>query len=735
MNKNKLLFSAITGLGLTLGLLGCSSDGVNEQLESQTQTVPARMVPIYAPSTGSLPLPNDLLFGGTTDLTLNIPVADPTDYSDPAVALSGIDGWSAVAPFAINFSSRDNSLSLDASSVVGGSTIRVFKVNTLRPAVAPGIPAPTGPVTSVERELTYGLEYVVSVTGATSLAIIPTVPFEQQAGYMVILTNGLTDSDGQPLLHDSQYAIVQHPAPIDPASSVAALEPVRQLVNAMETAASSFDGGPARSSIILSYQFTIQSVGSVMRSAKQLYVDGAIAQGLAANVLPATSFTSLGTDTTPLTNIGAADLYKGQITLNYLLSAPTAENPIAPLNTFWKALVQLPIGPGGSLVPNPFGSNLSYANSYPRANGQETVPLLVSMPKESLGCAKPVGGYPVTIFMHGIRQNRTNMIGVADGQAAPPSCRAVIALDQPLHGLDDSAPLGLFAGYTPGGLRERTFGVDYVNNVTGAPGPDGVVDGSGTHYINLGNLLVGRDNAKQAVLDLLYLEQAVAYMDVDGTPGFDFDGSNVTFIGHSLGALNGTGLVAYSGTNQYLVGGVENVTPIIKAAALSNPGGGVVGQLVGSPSLGPTVLAGLSAAFGAAQGTPEFEATLASYMFAAQTVLDSSDPVNMAANALTNGVPTLVLQNLGDSVIPNSLATAPLSGTEPLARALGLTVTAAEDPGFVAGSRLFTKLNVGAHASLLIPDVATAEMQTQIGSFHATGGAGVVVTDPSLLDD
>lgn len=732
MKKSSFLLSALTGVGITVGLLGCSGNGSNPPLETQTESVPVRMAAKYAPSTGSIPVPNDLLFGGSQDLTLNIPGTDPTDFSNPQVAVNALDGWSAVAPFSIDFTSLDGNVSVDPASVVGGSSVRVFKVNVFRQEVVPGVIAPTGPVTSVERELTANLEYVVQATSATTAAIIPTVPFEQQASYMVVLTNGLMDSNGLPILHDAQYAIAQSVNPIAESSAVAALEPVRQLVNAMENAAAAFEGGPARSEIIMSYQFTVQSVGTVMESAKLLTIDGP----LAAGAVPATSFSSLFTDTTPFTGLGAADLYKGSIALTYLLGIPSEENPTAPLNVMWKALEELPIGPEGALVSNPFGENLTYANSFPRANGVETAPLLVSMPKAALGCAKPAEGYPVAIFQHGITADRTNLLGIADSLAAPPTCTAAVAMDMPLHGIaaDNAVHLGLqaasgglvglFEGYDAGGVRERTFGVDYISNTTGAPGADEVADTSGAHTINLANLLVARDNNRQAILDLLYLEKAVAFMDVDGDAAPDFDSTNVSFIGHSLGGIVGTGVIAYS----------DN----IKAASLGNPGGGIAMMLNGSDAFGPRIRAGVAAGAGLTVEDPAFPGTLSQFLFAAQTVLDSMDPVNTAAHALTNNVPTLMLQNLGDSVVPNSVATAPLAGTVPLARTLALETVSVEEAGVIPGSRFFTKLNVGGHSSLLSPAesaAATVEMQTQVVSFLSSGGTALLVSDPTLLDE
>jgi hypothetical protein len=183
----------------------------------------------------------------------------------------------------------------------------------------------------------------------------------------------------------------------------------------------------------------------------------------------------------------------------------------------------------------------------------------------------------------------------------------------------------------------------------------------------------------------------------------------------------------------------------IKAAALANPGGGVALMSNTSLAFGPSIRAGVAAAAGMEVTDPAFPAVLAQFLFATQTVIDSSDPVNNASLALTNNVPTLMFQVLNDPVVPNSDPAAPLSGTEPLARVLGLATVATMDPGLLPGSRLFTKLNQGGHSSVLSPNDGmgnpigllnvTTEMQTQIVSFLASGGAAVQVVDPTLLDN
>ncbi|MCP3675376.1 MAG: hypothetical protein GY829_13000, partial [Gammaproteobacteria bacterium] len=246
----------------------------------------------------------------------------------------------------------------------------------------------------------------------------------------------------------------------------------------------------------------------------------------------------------------------------------------------------------------------------------------------------------------------------------------------------------------------------------------------------LSNLLVSRDNVRQAIFDLLLLEKAIASMDIDGDGDADFDSTNISFVGHSLGAMVGTGFIAYS--------------DLIKTAALAFPGGAIAELLSNSDSFGPKIKAGVAASAGIDVTDSAFPDILASFNFAAQMVLDSGDPANYAAMVVTNDVPTLMLQVLDDTVVPNSAATAPLAGTEPLARLMGLSTVTTDTAGILEGNRLFTKLNMGNHGSVISPADGdnsmgllnvTTEIQTQIVTFFATSGTAIEVVDPTLLDD
>jgi len=735
-------------LGLTVaslvGISGCGDSPKDPAIPEGTLASggsgsTALTRPIFKPGNGELPLPNDLLFSGTLDLTLNIPVDDPADFSDPAVSLSALDGWSSVAPIAIGFENNDG-VDLDPATIVPGATVRMWQVNTERPEALPGtgIPVPTGKVNSIIRELTPGVDYVATYAGPLTAAVIPLRPLEQQESYMIVVTDDVTDANGNKVIADGQYNVSKREEPIPAGLPTSGLEPVRVLVNAMERAANS--AGVNKDKIALSFQFTVQSMGQVVAANKGFYIDFPLSLG----ATPYTSFSSLMTDTSPFTGQPSlANLYKGEVGLTYFLGVPQTANDPAIVSTFFTGADNIPnpafdpADPNSpQLIPNPFaGGFTTYANPLVAPQGAEIAPLMVSLPKDTPSCSKPAAGYPVMIFQHGITSNRTNLIAIADAMAQ--ACTAVVAMDMPLHGVDANNPvhlglqlatggaIGLFEGYAAGGVRERTFGIDLLDNATGAPGPDGTADSSGAHTINLTNLQVSRDNNRQAVLDLLALEKAIPFMDVDGDMAPDFDINNVSFMGHSWGGIVGNMFLAHS--------------DYVKVAVMANSGGNLTGMIDGSQVFGDPVKAGL-----AAQGIETGSADYQAFLFAAQTVLDDGDAINSNATNVSRQIPTLLLQVLNDNTVPNFVATSPTAGTTPMAAMLGLTTVTATDPGeTVVGSRLFSKLNQGLHSTVLSPLDATgaptllpvtAEMQTHIVSFVASGGQAITVVDPTLLD-
>ncbi len=481
----------------------------------------------FDPATAVTPVPINLFFLGTTDFTLNPPVADPTDYSDPLVALSAIDGFSTTEKWVTNF--KGNPYPLDPSTIVAGQSVRMFEVSTVFGTIVA--------VSGVVRELTPGYEYVATAIGNT-LAIIPTSPLQEMTTYMAVLTNDIKDTQGNDATPDQTYYLSKRPVPWVDAEghstyslvsdeSAASLESLRQITLGQERAAESV--GIPKEDIILSWTAQTESITPVLKNLRS------IARPAPTTVGPTNM------NTAAVGGFGMADIYAGIITIPYYLGVPSAENPVAPLTDFWTAEPGAYVAPFDALGLDPTSTNVTVANPFPVVTSMQTIPLLMTVPNASSGHTRPAAGWPVVIFLHGITGNRTQLLAMADSAAA--AGYAVIGIDAPLHGITPSdtslAPLYIENTQFAAIANERTFDVDYVNNVTGAPGPDGLVDPSGTHIINLVSMLTSRDNLRQGEADLSILAVTVPSISYNGDILPDLDGSTIMFAAIVNGLYHG----------------------------------------------------------------------------------------------------------------------------------------------------------------------------------------------------
>lgn len=659
-------------------------------------------------SATTLPLPNNLLFSGSEDLTLNLP---PTGtFLDPTFeALSALDGFSTVAPWGAPFVGFEGAATtIDPATVIAGSSVRAFEVTTVFGTIAPN---------GIVRELVPGVDYAATVSGGSTVAIIPLKPLKELTVYMAVLTDDIRDTAGSDATPDQTYFIAKRTSPLidadgnstDPAlddATAQALEGLRQIVNAQESVAQA--AGIPREDIVVSWTLTTQSITPVLSAIRS------IVQPAPITLVPS------GLTTAALGGPGIADIYIGIITMPYYLAAATHPQDTAPLTEFWQAAPGAYLPGVLDLLPtlDLTSTHITVINPFPVVKSMQTVPVLLTVPNH---IPKPAAGWPVVIFQHGITRNRADMLAIADTLAS--IGYAVFSIDQPLHGivpaLEPPAVAALYIENTPFGAvaNERTFDLDLSNNATGAAGPDGITDASGTYTINLTSLLTSRDNSRQASVDLSVLASTIfAGISIDGDPNPDFDGSIIQFVGQSFGSMVGIPFLA--------------VEPLVTNAVLSVPGGGIANLLIGSETFGPRILAGL-AALGLEPGTANFNL----FLLATQTVIDSSDPINWAGPAAAfNSI--LLHEVIGDAVIPNFVENAPLSGTEPLIVAMGLsTITAtAFDATGIRGVVRFVP--PASHGSLLSPASSPAaffEMQGQMASMLATFGTTVVVTDPSVI--
>jgi len=657
------------GLALSLILGGAAQAATRADFYAQ-----------FNPAAGVVPFPNNLLFSGSTDGTLNIPVSDPTNLADPRVAMNGLDGFSTVAPLTAQFSGT-----LKAATVTAGSTVRVFEVTLVNPFLDPTTKAPFA-VTGVTRELQAGTDYSVNLLpqdpNQTTLNIHPLRPLAPKTGYLVTLTDGIQDSGGYSALPSPVYSLTKLTTPLVDANGKSvipgvsdaqakALEPLRQLVNNQESAAAS--QGVTRSSIVLSWTFMTQSVDDAFMALDKTLKP----LGMAVKATGAT------TAAVPSFNLpGFSDIYAGALAIPYYLSKDK------PTSGYWQTAN---------------GGAVTRYNPLPAATAPLQIPVLMTVPNTKSGHSKPANGWPVVVFQHGITQNRSNLFALADALSF--EGYAAVAIDLPLHGITDTSNPFYLKGL------ERTFDLDLVNNQTGLPPADGIIDASGSYFINLQSLLTTRDNVREAATDLRQLVASLPLVDLNGDSKPDLDAGHIHFVGHSLGAITGATFLA-------LEDGVSSAT-------LGMGGGGVVKLLDGSATFGPRIAAGLAAA-GIRKGTPDYE----TYMAAAQTVVDSGDPINYAAAAASLHPIHLIevvgsAKSLPDQVVPNSVENAPLSGTEPLASAMGLK-SVSRSTWDDKGVRAIVRFTEGDHSSILSPVAsvaATAEMQGQMISFLNSEGA------------
>lgn len=658
----------------------------------------------FDPARGILPFPHNLLFTGTRDLTLNPPVANPNNPSDPAVALSALDGFSPTEKWVAAFvNNAGQPGSIAPASVVPGQSVRVFQVRT-QSFVA---------VTSIVRELTPGVEYTAVASGS-NVAIIPLVPLAEYTAYMAVLTNDINDAAGNDATPSQTYFLTKRRTPwVDangrstypllPDAQAQALEPLRQVTQSMELNAAAYGINP--DNVVLAWTVQTQSVTPTLKLLRSITEP--------APVLAAPT----GLTTAAIGGPGLADIVIGVITLPYYLGVPSAQNPAAPLTDNWSAAPGAYVPPYDQLGLDPTSTNLTFANPFPVLTSMQTVPFILAVPNANSGFTKPAGGWPVVIYAHGVTRNRTDVLAMADAIAS--AGYAVIAMDHPLHGVVPEVEPQLAPFYienTPFGAiaNERTLNTDFFNNTTGALQSDGVPDSSGSSYFNLLNFRAIRDNLRQSQIDLSVLAMSLQNISVDGDQTPDLNPFNVGFVGHSYGAFIALPFLA--------------VEPIVTRGYL-NAGGLLLARTAEAGDFGVRIRALLAAA-GIFPGTPQFE----QFLLVVQTVIGSADPASWAVEA-SSRLPLIHNQIQGDTTVPNTVAGSPLGGNEGLNRMLGLAAysgSQANPDGLKGVARFIT----GEHGSLIRPSTfppVTAEMQGQMVSFIASGGTFVNVANPSLL--
>lgn len=227
---------------------------------------------------------------------------------------------------------------------------------------------------------------------------------------------------------------------------------------------------------------------------------------------------------------------------------------------------------------------------------------------------RPAGGYPITVYGHGLTLNGTNAIGAAS--ALGPDAGMVIGISALEHG------------------RRGNY----------------------LEFFNFEDPFATREHFRQTVADMLQLVRMIRNTSV---PPFDqVDKNRIRYYGLSLGGIMGSIFMGHD--------------PDVKVGMLSVPGGGLAG-IVRSELIGLLLQPLLAQATGIAQNDPYFPILLHNFVNTAQWLIDAGDPINVAPFVIDPdrrlpGVPPkliLIHEGVRDTVVPNIT-------TDNLARAMGL---------------------------------------------------------------
>ncbi|PTP09148.1 lipase [Vibrio splendidus] len=772
----KKLFN-VSLLASAMFLAGCGDDSSSSgastaiQYEQYIQDSLAQATSIKFQLTGAdiaVPLPSFALMDAT-DGTLGLPTGGDDSLTNPIAAMNTMDGWSTSMPIIMNFEGTG----LADGFATGG----VYLLKLSGSLTSETVPSVTG-------ILAQGTDFnVLSSASTDTFTIVFNDSLDASSEYVLALSNELTDVNGDPVGMSASYAALKSSAVTYTEGSLAQAQQVTQGVEkifAGATAAGAINLDTEN--IIYSTWFTTESVGNSLFATKAATATGLASANLngvwkdsanpnSVNLTAAYTmqfgstelFTTAlandtdfdkyvaGDDATTIATLKGAinglygatdnvDVTQGFVQLPYYLETSATEWNSQPFESGMPSLAKVSSALSDSAEQANMATQLAAAGidtsilatsqteqlkliglNLTLADGSaldservitkySPVPQVKSLEAVEFLLFTPNGSDPtnVVIYQHGITSAKENAYAFAYNLAR--AGVAVLAIDLPIHGtrsLDDT----------------RSANSDVLA------------------YLNLTNLPVARDNVRQSALDVMGLRASLTASLQAGllasSPLKGFTGSQVKFLGHSLGGIVGTTAVAAS--NRETGNTSADALYRFSAAAIENSGGQISNLLLGSPFFGPqvkhNVALGASAeyvSYAAASctnssdklcyetfessATTEQKATMTAafqqFAYAAQTVLDTIDPYTNADYLLEapTQMPIYMGQVQDDQTVPNTVADAPFAGTTPLATKLSLEVVDGNNTT-PNGTKDFVKFSdVASHSTFVAPQDDTTPM-------------------------
>jgi hypothetical protein len=799
------IYPLVLGL-FGLSLAGCFSDsgdpgpdpetgstGIEEVIGVTPGDVPTGFYAAFDPERLQMPYPNDILgflLFPPTDGTLNLPdvpfqLAASSDFGAP---VNQLDGFSVFSRIHANFSGAVNPASLNAGTVfllevaLDPSTRGVIGLSdeTLcKLALAPQVACPEEIFGTGNPFLVPGVDYELSVapdidSGGQTIQLDPLQalnPFTPQQftegainGYLLIITNGVTDTSGAPATSDATYeqikqgylaGLIQLPPPGTelppdlPADQLLGLFIAAHLavVEALADA-----GAPLSvENVAVTASFSPQDTTTVMQTVAALDIledrPSQIAQAVVpvdvplpgGGVLPGGTpvttgllKTLLGLPPEAISDNG--DVYFGGLNVPYFLETPSEESGgYNVLTGHWVAEA------GKNVLGDPDSTVISRWNPVPVKRADLTIPMVISIPNDnsawvqfakSQGIPVPLPtGWPVVIYQPGVTRFRGDQPLVAEPWLD--QGYAVISIDLPGHGVTASDPAETAYGelFRVPGTTERTFDLDLRNNVDLADfTPDGLID---PRFVNFAtpspdSFLQLRDVIREAVAGVVALRQSIDVMDIDGNPATtDFDVSQTHYVGHSGGGILG-------GISLAICGGCSSIS-------LMSGGAGWV-KLLQESSREPgegfgfllTALEAGLAESGIFPNTTVYNNLLRDW----QHVWNEGDPIGYLHLARLSPTPVL------GSLVNTDIAVTPAAS---LRLFEGLELPQITTPGVNLTSRGYTRILDGEHSSyisLAANPAATIEMQTEVALFIGgnpvagipPNGQAIVISNPDIVE-
>ena len=674
--KKLALCLAITS---ALGLTACDDttlDDVNESTSDlrtqQTQlgndAQDPRVMVVFDPGNSLLSIPNDLLFSGTSDFTLEMPdevaakMADQdVDWGNPSAVLGALDGWGTQNSFVIELEYEEGAPELNAASVASGDAVAMYEVITFPElsVEACSDSSLAGLMCQGVDKLTFGVDYFTSVVGG-NIVVTPLKPLPAGKTFAVALTKEIVDANGNALSPSSTYGaleapIATHPL-VDPnktdlTETEAGIQTLQVMVNNFEsTLARDFSADAG--AIVYTQVFTTQSAGvpgtDPLQVTKLVNAQAFAAMAAADPASVLTPFASQGMNVAqafaaqgliendPMDEtyllLSSADIYGAQIQVPYYLE--NAEG--SPLSGRWEAacssgvaLATLSAEQLGALAPTA-GTNqelcaglgladfpgvdterhLTKYNPLPKTKSMETVDVQITIP--NIDAANIVRSAQRLPALTGKPEAGWPVVILQHGITS-----------QKENMLSVTGFLSMF-GFATVAIDHPLHGSRGFTISGGEGQPDVVVNATtnqATDYLNLSSLLTARDNLRQSTADGLKLRLALNAMgDFTNPTAPDlapFDTSKVYYLGHSLGAITGTSLAAVANTPVTVADDATNAQIEalykINAVMLANPGGSIANFLTQSAAFGPLVNASVVAGLGT-----DASATLLSFLTAEQ---------------------------------------------------------------------------------------------------------------------